>query len=165
MKKISLLILIVTFASIGYSFSLPQPKLDKPKNDTTEIIRLCIYKALDSSRIPVLNASTKKYKFGDSILLTAENVSLQYLPTEVNAAKFKILSLKNICSILLAEPDIGQRPNYLTIRYFEKKAKSFYVIIECLSCGKYPSGGGLGMTIKKENGFLKITHIGGFSIN
>ncbi len=162
--RILIIISIVLLTNAGF-FHSNDVISNLPTNDTTEVIKMCIKKAFYKNTLPDLSFATRKYKFGDSILLTSERLPLRYLPVNVDSIKFKIMKRSEIRSLLLADSNWERQPNYLCINNFEKTNDKYEVIIVSLSGGKYYSGGGLHIFISKESDSLRITNVKGFSIN
>ena len=165
MRLLVIFTLFVLLASFKFSNKLALPGQALIANDTTEVLELCIQKSFHRYKMPSVSTVTKKYYFGDSILLTAEKLAINSLPKKVDTLKFKLLDKKSICNLILSDPDKENRPHYLCIDSFEKKGKTFTVLIANHSCEEYASGGGLLITIIKERDSFTVTSISGFSIN
>ena len=149
-------------------FSAPQLltySLADASNDTTKAIKFCIRYSIDSFHMPSVSSVLKKYKFGDSILLTSEKLSLKYLPLRVDSMNFKIMNQNKLCQLLMTDTDFSKQPNYLFIKHFARKNNLFSIVLESINCGRYPSGGGLYFQLIKEADSFRIISKQGFNIN
>jgi hypothetical protein len=115
--------------------------------------------------MPSVGSAMKKGNFGDSILLTSEKLPLKYLPLRVDSINFKIMNRKKICQLLMDNIDFDKQPNYFLVQNFERKNNTFSIILESISCGRFPSGGGLDFHLTKEGDSFRIINKQGFSIN
>ena len=115
--------------------------------------------------MPGASPLTRKYHFGDSILLTSVSLPVDLLPRKVKNQCFKILPSKAICSMLVRDSSSAELPNYLSVRRFEKSDTGFYVQMQSLSCLPFGGGGSLGIYLKKVRDSFVVVSQSSSSIN
>lgn len=129
---------------------------DKPINDTTRVLATVLKQAISVEFMPSASELRRSSKFGDSILLTADSISLELLPTKSGEQIFKVLSKETIYKILTGLSYKQEPPNYLCISRFEKSDTGYYVQTQNLSALPFGGGGSLGLYLKEDVDSLKI---------
>ena len=123
-----------------------QNKADNSRHqdsDTLAILKATLKESITSRYMPEAFPLKRKYHFGDSILLTSESLPLYLLPSNVDEQNFKILTQEQICSMIEADSNFTNRPNYLNVRKFEKRDTGYYILVQSLSCLPFGGGGDL----------------------
>jgi hypothetical protein len=134
-------------------------------NDTMAILKVTLKEGITSKFMPSASPLKRKWRFGDSILLTSQTLPLNLLPSSVDEQNFKILSQEQICLMIKEDTDISQLPNYLNVKKFEKSDTGYYIQVQSLSCLPFGGGGSLGLYFKKINDSLLIINRTSGSIN
>jgi hypothetical protein len=145
-NKFGLYIMLICLLSCNS----PKPEVIQSKNDTAKVLELAIRTAFYHEQLPEISPLKKEFHFNDSILFTTGSLPLTALPSSIDSINFKILSRNQICSIIKADSNISEPPNYLYINTFEKSDTGYYVSIQSLSCLPYGGGGSIGIYISKD---------------
>ena len=136
-----------------------------PENDTVKVLNTAIAMGMTGEYMPGASPLTRKYHFGDSILLTSVSLPVDLLPRKVKNQCFKILPSKAICSMLVRDSSSAELPNYLSVRRFEQSDTGFYVQMQSLSCLPFGGGGSLGIYLKKVRDSFVVVSQSSSSIN
>lgn len=134
-------------------------------SDTMKVLQAALKRGTSDEFMPEVFPLQRKYRFGDSILLTSEVLPLDLLPSTVDNQKFKILPQQLICKMINADSSMADLPNYLSVKRFEKRDTGYYVQVCSLSCFLFGGGGTLGLYFKKVGDSLIIVHQSATSIN
>jgi len=82
----------VTYIAVGCSnSSVSYIAYTEVKNDTAELQKLAIKTAFHHYNLPDIDAVMMSYRFKDSVLFTANNPSLNFLPKHFGNIPFKNL--------------------------------------------------------------------------
>ena len=143
----------------------PNAKSIQPKSDTTKVLELAIRTAFYHQNLPGMDPLFYPYHFKDSILFSTDSLSLTTLPISLDSINFKILTSKQICTMIKADSSISELPNYLYLRAFEKSDTGYYVSVQSLSCLPYGGGGSIGIYISKDKDSFVVKYKTSSSIN
>jgi hypothetical protein len=160
-KKFALCIYLLTFLSCQYKTD----NIQHHESDTMAILKATLKESITTRYMPGAPPLKRKYHFGDSILLTSESIPLDLLPSSVDEQNFKILPQEQICSMIKADSNLTERPNYLNVRKFEKSDTGYYIMVQSSSCLPFGGGGNLELYFKKINDSLSIINRSSSSIN
>lgn len=139
--------------------------LPSAKNDTTLILEESIRYGLSVRYMPDADALHIKYKFGDSVLLTSEKLSLNLLPSVVDGQSFKILPLVELCNMIRRDSLKDASPNVLVIYEIQKNDSGYSALLASRSCLKFGGGGVLSLEFKKLDDSLMLVHRSASSVN
>jgi hypothetical protein len=129
-------------------------------SDTTFLLNQVLNDATSDKFMPDADAVTRPYYFKDSILLTSKVITLDLLPASIGDRKFKIMTEKEILSILRKDSNNLRLPNYLIVSEFEKNDSGYYVQIQNRSALPFGGGGALGLYyIKKGDSLINIKRL------
>jgi len=138
---------------------------DKPVSDTTKVLTTTLKQVISVEFMPSASALRRPSKFGDTILLTADFLPLELLPTKSGVQIFKVLPKQTIYRILTGESYRKDVPNYLCISQFEKSDTGYYIQAQNLSVLPFGGGSSLGLYLKKVGDSLEIVDKSSSSIN
>lgn len=158
-------LIILLFLLSFFSCETKPTNTKKPINDTTRVLITVVKHAISVDFMPSASALKRISKFGDSILLTADSLSLDLLPTKSGEQIFKVLPKETIYKILTGLSYRQDPPNYLCISRFEKSDTGYYVQTQNLSVLPFGGGGSLGLYLKIVGDSLKIVKRSSLSIN
>ena len=128
-----------------------------PVNDTTLVLNQALSDAVSVRFMPDASALTQPYHFKDSILLTSKIGFLNLLPVSVGGQKFKVMEENKITSILRADSNNLNLPNYLIVSDFESNDSGYYIQVQNLSTFPYGGGGSLELYyIKKGDSLINV---------
>ncbi len=134
-------------------------------NDTLKILRVALHQGISDEFMPSASPLKRKYRYEDSILLTSDILPLNILLSSIENQKFKVLPRQQICSTIVADSNMAELPNYLSVTRLEKSDTGYYIQVRSLSCMPYGGGGSLGLYFKKVGDTLKIVDQSASSIN
>jgi hypothetical protein len=135
-----------------------------PVSDTAKILKIALQEGFSYRYMPDASALKRKFRFGDSIFLTSEVISLKALPVSISEQQFKLVPAKEICSTIRGY-GMEEEPNYLIVKRVDKNDSGYYVQLQNLSCQPYGGGGSLGIYFKKIKDSFVIVHRSSTSIN
>lgn len=126
-------------------------------SDTTLVLNQALSEAVSVKFMPGASALTQPYRFKDSILLTSKASLLSFLPSSVGSQKFKVLESDKIISMLRADSNNPNLPNYLIVSDFVTNDSGYYLQVQNLSSLPYGGGGSLGLYyIKNANTLMNV---------
>jgi hypothetical protein len=152
---------------------------DKPINDTTAALSILLNKDFLSRNMPGFGGLQKQSPYGDTIIFRIDSITTGHLPENINGFHFKFLTTDQICEEAIKHyTDTTYFPDFFKLNSFQKR-DSIYDISLQVTCvipnydrnGKRlfvndPTsfkctfgmlcGGGINVTVYKENGTLKI---------
>jgi hypothetical protein len=140
-------------------------RIDNLPNDTTRLFELSIRYGLSDRYMPEASALHIKYRFGDSILLTSDKLSLKLLPSEVDGQYFKKLPFVDFCKMIQNDSLNLTPPNVLVIYDVQKNDTGYSVMLGSRSCRKFGGGGTLNLDFKRVGDSLIVVGRGASSIN
>jgi hypothetical protein len=159
--KYTLSICLLTLFSCGDKVT----EVKRPDNDTLKILRVALQHGISGEFMPSASPLKRHYRFGDSILLTSDILPLNILPSAIENQNFKIFPKQQICSMIFADSNMTELPNYLSVSRIEKSDTGYYIQVRSLSCLPYGGGGSLGLYFKKAGDTLKMVNQSASSIN
>lgn len=134
-------------------------------SDTTLVLNQALSEAVSVKFIPGASALTRLYHFKDSILITSKASLLSFLPVSVGSQKFKVMESHAIISILRADSNNLNLPNYLIVSDFVANDSGYYLQVQNLSSLPYGGGGSLGLYYIKIGDTLMNVKRSAWSIN
>jgi hypothetical protein len=90
---------------------------------------------------------------------------LEVLPTSIDTISFKLLSKKEILTLVKRSGKVVDAPNYLYLKELSKTDSGYYISLQSLSCFPYGGGGSLGLYINKDKDTFRVSKMLGSSIN
>lgn len=148
-------------------------------NDTTAALSILLNKDFLSRHMPGFGGLQRPSPFGDTIIFKTDSIIKAHLPKSINGFHFKFLTNDQICEqATLYYTDTTYFPDYFQLNRFQKRDSSYDIALQ-VTCvmplydknGKkllsndtasykcmfgMMCGGGIGVTVYKENDTLKI---------
>ncbi len=138
--------------------------LTLPISDTAKVLQIALQEGVSDRYMPSTSALKRRFKFSDSIFLTSEVVPLKLLPLSISEQQFKLVPIKEICSVIRGY-GMEKEPNYLIVKRFDKNDSGYYVQLQNLSCRPYGGSGSLGIYFKKVKDSFVFVYRSSTSIN
>lgn len=162
---LKIIILVFCYSFIIASCDYKRTNHKEIDNDTTKVIEFALKISFENENLPGLTPLKTNYNHKDSFLFTTDFLTINLLPQKSGTQIFKILSLNEVCSLILSDSNQIQYPNYLYLRRFEVNDSGYYVSLQSLSCVPFGGGGGIGIYTNKELDSLYAKRIHRSSIN
>ncbi|RYZ87054.1 MAG: hypothetical protein EOP04_12575 [Proteobacteria bacterium] len=114
--------------------------------------------------MPSASALFRYNNNSDSVLVTSSVVPLDLIPKQIDSVTMIVKSADSVC-MDVQENFYDDGRHYLIVKEFKRTDTGYYVQVASLSCGKYASGGQLGVYLKKIGDSVVVTESFGSSIN